>query len=91
MKEVNREVLLGDADPEIHPTLEEWLDAGFTVVRFQNVTLDSSSLGQTTYLKVGEGCTYAHIDDVSGHHLYDLPSQRQYPQEYCLGLATLGR
>jgi len=85
MEEVARDVLLKDAAPEICEAVDRWLDAGFTVVKFQNVTFDSSQFGATSFLKIGGGCTYETLEAIEGQHLNDLPSQRQYPQEYCRG------
>lgn len=52
------------------------------LVCFENQTLDSSSLGRRTAMIVGPGCTYKSHEDCIGKHLYDLPSQRQYPTVY---------
>jgi len=52
------------------------------LVVFQNVTLDSSHLGDETILAIGPKMTYKTLAEIEGRHLHDLPSQRQYPQAY---------
>jgi hypothetical protein len=52
------------------------------LVVFQNITLDSSRLGDETILAIGPAMTYKTLAEVEGRHLYDLPSQRQYPQAF---------
>ena len=54
------------------------------LVAFENLMMDSSALGQRTVLCVGPGCTYESPEECEGHHLNDLPSQRQYPVAYAL-------
>lgn len=53
------------------------------LVLFENVQMDSQSLGSKTVLAIGPDCTYQDIEDVEDKHLGDLPSQREYPQMWC--------
>jgi hypothetical protein len=51
---------------------------------FVNQQLDSSSLGESSVLLFGPKLTYKGPDDLVGKWLFDLPSQRQYAQEFAL-------
>ncbi len=53
------------------------------LVFFENQMLGSSACGKSTVLAIGPSCTYKTLADVQGKWLYDLPSQRQYPQYCC--------
>jgi hypothetical protein len=51
------------------------------MIMFQNIQMDSSTFGEQTMLFVGPTCTYKTPDAIpAGYHIYDLPSQRQYPE-----------
>ena len=52
------------------------------VVRYMCVDMCSSRFGSTAYLLVGGTCSLSLVDALAWH-LGDLPSQRQYPQDYC--------
>ena len=52
------------------------------VVLFENIDFCSSQFGRQTALCVGPTCTFKAVDEVEGHHLNDLPSQRMYPQAF---------
>lgn len=52
------------------------------VVHFENVTLDSSSLGAKTAVIVGPGREIDSVAACEGRWLNDLPSQRQHAQGY---------
>ena len=58
------------------------------LVEFQNVDMWSSQMGSNTALAVGPNHTYESVQAVEGHHLHDLPSQRQYPQCYTEDMPT---
>lgn len=49
------------------------------LVLFRNEQMDSSYYDDVASIIFGENCTYKSLKDVEGKHLYDLPSQRQYP------------
>lgn len=49
--------LLGDATPA-EEALEQMRERGGTWAAFQNIAMDSASLGHLQFLKVGEGCTF---------------------------------
>jgi hypothetical protein len=53
------------------------------LVIYECLQMDSSELGRRTTMVVGPGCEGAEsIEKASQGHLYDLPSQRQYPRAY---------
>lgn len=87
MKEVTKEEFLSLFDPTISwkiiEAIKRYPDA-VAVVRFVNMDMSSSSLGQSSALVVGPSNTFKSIEDCKGKWLNDLPSQRQYPDEYCL-------
>ena len=53
------------------------------LVLFRNQDMWASQMGATSLLCVGPNCTYKTPEGCEGHHLHDLPSQRQYPQAFC--------
>lgn len=69
-------------DAEVRPKIVEMLarDDVAGAIGFENVNMSSSRCGERTSVIYGPGCTYKSLDDVKGKWLYDLPSQRQYPQ-----------
>ena len=48
-------------------------------VLFVNQDFGSSMFGAWTVVPVGPNNTYHTVDDLASGHLFDLPSQRQYP------------
>lgn len=66
-------------DTEKFPTVQG-------IIYFENVTLDSSRLGEASILPYGPDNTIKNIEDVKADpmrfFLHDLPSMRQYPQWY---------
>jgi hypothetical protein len=78
---ITMENLLSRFDESVHDSLQEMAERdGVThLVLFENQDLWSSQLGEKTAMAVGPGCTYGTPDEVSGRHLHDLPSMRQYP------------
>lgn len=75
-------------DPRIRPQIRSfWGRPGTTgIAVFENQQLDSRHCGKRTAVCFGPGCTYKTAQDIDGSHLYDLPSQRQYPVAYTLFL-----
>lgn len=58
-------------------------DKGTTyLVLFENQQMDSSWFGARSCVPIGPHRTYETLESIEGGHLYDLPSQRQYPQAY---------
>ena len=84
--QVSWDTLLQAFNPELEPVLFERMDR-FTadgVVLFENVCLDSSSLGAQTCLVYGAHCTWKTPEETHGKWINDLPSRRMYPQCYAL-------
>jgi hypothetical protein len=85
MKEITFDELLAQADKKIHHTLLNMAydtgTEGFIV--FENLQLDSSSLGQRTFVVYGPDKTYKSPKSAEDSWLNDLPSQRQYPTAFC--------
>jgi len=85
MKQITKDELLELLDPEIHGSVlgmpKRFPDAE-AVVLFENVTLDSSRLGERTVCIVGPGRGIPSVAECEGQWLNDLPSQRQYPQAF---------
>ena len=52
------------------------------LVIYRCLQMDSSNLGARSTVLVGPGCTCETIEKAAQQHLYDLPSQRQYPCAY---------
>lgn len=52
------------------------------MICFMCQQMDSSRFGHTTAMVYGPNRTYKTVKEVEGHHLYDLPSQREYPISY---------
>lgn len=46
-------------EERVKKTMEGWVEGGHKVAVYVNHALDSSDLGHTRFLKVGEGCTFA--------------------------------
>ena len=84
MKAILKAELLKMFDESAYPKVEAAIEAtGAThLVCFENLALDSSSLGERTVLCVGPTCTFKRPKDCEGKWLKDLPSQRQYPVAY---------
>jgi hypothetical protein len=76
--------LLDRFDPSTHACLCRLARDPRTryLVVFENVTLDSSHLGDASALAIGPGHTYTDLHQVEGKWLNDLPSMRQHPQYY---------
>jgi hypothetical protein len=55
---------------------------GRALVVFECQQLDSSALGERTCVLVGPGCAIESLKCAAGGHIFDLPSQRQYPIGY---------
>ena len=72
-------------DPEVHQdiinSVRKYPDAEAVVV-FENVAFDSSQFGRRSALVVGPSNTFTSVEFCKGRWLYDLPSQRQYPQSF---------
>ena len=45
-------------DPEVRPTVIQWLKKGFTAAFYQNSVMDSAAMGHVAVLKIGKGCTF---------------------------------
>ena len=60
------------------------------VVYFRNEAMDSSAFGRGTFSVVGPDVSIKTIDEAYLHHLYDLPSQRQYAVAHCLASDFIG-
>lgn len=73
-------------DPSIHDAIKQavlrYPDCE-AVVCFMNEAMDSSSFGERQALVVGPSNTFKSVADCEGKWLKDLPSQRQYPQNWC--------
>lgn len=85
MKEVSKEEFLELFDPSVHDKLREALErypGAEGLVCFTNVAFDSSSFGKRTAIVVGPSNTFTSFKFCEGKWLNDLPSQRQYPDEY---------
>jgi len=74
--------LLDLFDPSVHQKILNLAARAEFLVVFENPTFDSSAFGDRTVLKVGYGCTIKSVEAAEGEHLYDLPSQRQYPVRF---------
>ena len=61
------------------------------LVLYVNMQFDSSQFGRQTVMCYGPSRTYKTVAECDGKFLYDMPSQRQYPQAYvdCLDKAIL--
>ena len=51
---------------------------------FVNQQMDSSHCGDSSVLLFGPKLTYKGPEDIEGKWLFDLPSERQYPQEFAM-------
>ena len=84
MKQITLTKLVADR-PHLKDRLWAWSQekVGAThLVVFQNITMDSSQFGAETVVAIGPTMTYKTLAEIEGRHLHDLPSQRQYPQEF---------
>jgi hypothetical protein len=87
-KKLSAKDFLLQFDKEIHQAI---IDAANRykdcegAVMFQNVDMCSSELGRMQCLIVGPSNTFTGVDFCDGKWLNDLPSQRQYPQNWCDG------
>jgi hypothetical protein len=84
LKELKRDEFMAQFDESIHEAIDataKRMEATH-VVCFENVAFDSSRFGDRSALCVGPNNTYKSPDDCEGKWLNDLPSQRQYPQNY---------
>ncbi len=81
MKNVSLDSMLEDSTDEVRLKVREIVQRSDVthLVKFQNQMLDSSSLGESSFVIIGPGCTFKNLDAVNGKWLKDLPSQRQYP------------
>ena len=82
-KKITKGELLDLFDRSVRVDLEQaFRHEGTThVVVFENLQMDSSAFGERTAVRVGPGCSYS-LQEALDNHLYDLPSQRQYPVAY---------
>ena len=69
-------------DPEVHDDLRRLAASAKWIVVYENLNLESSGCGARSALKVGPGCSVPTLEEALQGHLYDLPSQRQYPVAY---------
>lgn len=63
-------------------TLEKTQPRATQAVLFVNLDMSSSQFGKWTVMAVGPKQTYKTVEALEGNHLFDLPSQRQYPVAY---------
>ncbi len=85
LKQLTAEEFLKQLDPSIHQAVKQVAiqSEATAVVYFENRQLDSSARGRGTALVVGPTCKYKTPEATEGNWLNDLPSQRQYPQNWC--------
>lgn len=80
IKHVTRDEFVAMFDSSVHDALTEHLArtdvAG--ICCFECLDMSSSQCGRRTAVIFGPGCTYK-AEPQPDEHLYDLPSQRQYP------------
>lgn len=81
---VTREEFISLFESDVHDQISTLLDrpdvAG--VVCFENLDIESPSLGHRAALIYGPGCTAKNISDLRDRHLGDVPSRFQYPNYY---------
>lgn len=84
MREVSLKEILDKMDPSVHQQILDGVKVqqATHVVLFENVDMSSSRIGERTVVFVGPKNTYKTPEECEGKWLNDLPSQRQYPQEY---------
>ncbi len=81
----NLQAFLDQFDASVHDQLrDKLLKPGVDgLVMFENVAFDSSQCGRRTAVVFGPKCELLKSrEDAEGKWLNDLPSQRQYPQNY---------
>jgi hypothetical protein len=69
-------------DPEVHDDLRRLVAGAKWIVVYENLNLSSPWCGARSALKVGPSCSVPTLEEALKGHLYDLPSQRQYPVAY---------
>lgn len=81
MKQITMPEILDLFDKSVHARIKELAQNPRTshLVLFENQDFCSSRFGAKSLMQIGPDCTYKTLSDVEGHHLNDLPSQRQYP------------
>lgn len=86
LPQITPQEFLAEFDPSVHHKIADSASAtgAIAFVMFENGDLSSSRLGERTALAVGPNCTYKTVEDCAGHHLNDLPSQRQYAKSWCV-------
>lgn len=84
MKKLSWQEFVGQFDLSTHKQLEEQRRKPGVValVCAENHMFESSCFGRRSALIVGPDCTYKSVESCEGKWLYDLPSQRQYFQNY---------
>jgi hypothetical protein len=85
LKQLSKQDFLAQFDPEIHAQIRRAVEKyprAEGVVMFENLTLDSSAVGQRQALVVGPDNSFT-LEKAEKSWLNDLPSQRQYPQNWC--------
>ena len=77
------EEFLKNFDESVHGTIKQRLERPDVdgIVRFDNVTFDSSRFGERTACIYGPGCTFKTVEECFAGHLHDLPSMRMYAQD----------
>lgn len=66
---------------KIEAAIERYPDATHVVI-FENHNFDSSRFGERTAILVGPSNTYKSPEACEGKYLGDLPSERQYADNY---------
>jgi hypothetical protein len=87
MKKLTYNELKAMVDVECMPRLKDavslYRDAEAVVV-FENQMMDSSQLGQMSFVVVGPSNTFPSVELCKGRWINDLPSQRQHAVAYWL-------
>lgn len=83
MQQVSKEEFLALFDPDVHAGILALVEEfkATHIVCYENQTFDGSEFGKRTALAVGPMNTRKTLADAD-HHIFDLPSQRQYPTVY---------
>jgi hypothetical protein len=84
LKQLTMPALLEKFPSDLWPDIERVFNQPTVdgLVLFECIQLDSSSLGMRTVVVFGPGCSTRTLDGLAKKHLYDLPSQRQYPTAF---------
>jgi hypothetical protein len=84
IKEVPLNELLRNVHGEVRASVLELLNqpGAEGVILFRNLQMDSSHLGEESFVAFGPGLSVVTIAQAEGKHLNDLPSLRQYPVEF---------